>query len=259
MIAADAPRHILVTGASGEIGGALARHYAQPGVHLSLWGRDAQRLTAIDQACQMAGASTQTRAIDLTLLHDTVDAILAEDTGRPVDLAIFASGQGDIRRPDALVEDCEQIARLGAINFMAPASLAAALADRMARRRSGRIVLIGSAAGFHALPFAGAYSASKAGLARFADTLRLAVRDHGVTVTLVSPGFVDTAAARRIPGPKPMRLQPEALAVQIAHAADQGRAHVILPWPFALLRLLDRVLPRALRDRLLLALTPPRH
>jgi len=127
----------------------------------------------------------------------------------------------------------------------------------MTARGAGRIVLIGSAAGFHSLPFSAAYSGTKAGLARFADALRIGARDHGVTVTLVSPGFIDTAAARRIPGPKPMLIQPEAAAAHIAQAAAAGKAHLILPWPFALLRLFDRLLPRALRDRLLSSLTPP--
>jgi short-subunit dehydrogenase len=252
------PKRILLTGASGGIGGALARHYARPGVHLALWGRDMARLTAVAETCRAAGASAEPRSLDITDLDAALAALAAEDEANPIDLALFASGRGDIRAPGDKVEDARLVARLAAINLTAPAALAAALAGRMAERGQGNIVLIGSAAAFHALPFAAAYSGTKAGLARFAAALRLGVREYGVKVTLVSPGFVDTAAGRKVPGPKPLMVGPDELAARVARAAARGQAHLVTPWPFALLRPLDRLLPRGLRERLLLALTPPR-
>ncbi len=149
------------------------------------------------------------------------------------------------------------VARLGVVNFVSPAALAAELAARMAIRGHGRIVFIGSAAAFHALPFATAYAASKAGLARFADALRINVAPHGVAVTLVSPGFIDTAAARRVPGPKPLAITARDAAARIMRATAGRKAHLVTPWPFAMLRWVDRALPRLLRDSLLRALSPP--
>ena len=251
------PRHILLTGASGGLGTALARHYAGPGVRLSLWGRDLDRLEALAQACREAGAQARVRSLDLTDLAAAQAALAAEDEADPVDLAIFAAGLGDIRAAGDMVEDAGLVARLGLVNFVAPTTLAAALAARMAPRGRGAIVLVGSAAAFHALPFAAAYSGTKAGLARFADALRLGVRAQGVTVTLVSPGFIDTAAGRKVPGPKPLLMAPDAVAARIAQAAARGEAHAIMPWPFAVLRWFDRLLPRPLRDRVLLGLAPP--
>ena len=251
------PKRILITGASGGLGTALARHYAGPGIYLSLWGRDLARLSSLALTCEAAGASVKVRSLDLGDIEGAVHAMLTEDDGGPVDLAIFASGLGDIRAADAVVEDAGLVARLGRINFLAPAAMAAALAERMAGRGQGRIVMIGSAAAFHALPFAAAYSGTKAGLARFADALRIGVRQYGVKVILASPGFIDTAAARRTPGAKPLSMQPEVAAAKIARAAALGKAHAIMPWPFSLLRWFDRLLPRPLRESLLLALSPP--
>ena len=251
------PTRILVLGASGGLGSALARHYARSGARLLLWGRDERRLRAVAHACEAAGASVATRSQDLTDLPAATAALLQDDAQDAIGLALFAAGLGDIRAAGDRVEDAALVARLAAVNFTAPAVLAAALADRMAARGSGRIVLVGSAAAFHALPFAAAYSGTKAGLARFADALRLAVREHGVAVTLVSPGFIDSAAGRQVPGPKPLLLQPEDVAARIARAAERGAAHAIMPWPFAALRLFDRLLPRPLRDRLLLSLAAP--
>lgn len=248
---------ILVVGASGELGGAIAARYARPGTVLNLWGRDHGRLQTIAGICRQRGAQTHVRSMDLRDLDAAIAAILAEDDRQPVDIAVFAAGLGDIRGPGLRLEPAELVSRLATVNYAAPAALATAIADRMAARGRGQIVLIGSAAGFHALPFATAYSSSKAGLAHFAAGLRNAVVRYGVSVTLVSPGFINTAAARRVAGPKPFVVQPDAAAARIVAAATQGKAHLVFPWPFGLLRLVDRLLPRALRDRLLAALAPP--
>jgi short-subunit dehydrogenase len=250
-------RRILVTGASGGLGRAIAFHYARPGVELLLWGRDLDRLEKCALACRSAGAQAWVRSVDLSEEAAAVAALMAEDGQGAIDIAVFASGLGDIRAAGDLVEDPGLVIRLGKVNFVAPAAMAAALADAMARRGQGRIVLIGSAAAFHALPFAAAYAGSKAGLARFAEALRVAVRGHGVSVTLVSPGFIDTASGRKVPGSKPMILSPEKAAAIIARAAEKRRAHVIAPGFFSLLRWFDRALPAFLRDRLLSSLTPP--
>jgi short-subunit dehydrogenase len=210
----------------------------------------------VADACRKAGAEATIRSLDITDCAAAVAAIDEEDRAGAISVAVFAAGLGDIRSVDALVETPAQIVRLGVINFIAPSAMAAALADRMAARGRGQIVLIGSAAAFHALPFASAYAGSKAGLARFAQALRLGVKSHGVRVTLVSPGFIDTAAGRKISGPKPFLMQPAYVAARVAKASARGQAHLILPWPFALLRLAERLLPGRWRDRLLISLAP---
>jgi len=261
MTESSACTRILVTGASGGLGGALARNYAKTGVNMSLWGRDPTRLEAVASQCRAAGAEVQVQLLDIADVDAALAALAKADSAAPFDLALFASGQGDTRAACDLVEDSRLVARLGTVNFTAPAAMAAALAGRMAQRAKnqnggGRIVLISSAAAFHALPFAAAYSGTKAGLSRFADALRIGVAPLGVSVTLVSPGFIDTAAGRKVPGPKPMLMTADAVAARIAIAAERRQAHLVLPWPFVALRWLDRVLPRPLRDRLLANLTP---
>jgi len=248
---------ILVTGASGELGGALSRAYARPGVHLSLWGRDPIRLAAVAANCHAAGAKVETRSLDISDVSAALAAVRAEDLAMPFDLALLVAGLGDTRMAGELVEAAERVARLGTVNFTAPAAIGAALGERMALRGSGALVFIGSAAAFHALPFAAAYAGTKAGLARFADALRLNLRPHGVSVTLVSPGFIDTAATRENGAARPFALQPEHVAARIVRAVERRQAHLVLPWPFRVLRLFDRILPAPLRDRLLLSLPPP--
>lgn len=248
---------ILITGASGGLGEAIARHYAAPGTTLLLWGRNQERLAEVANACRNLGAEPIIRSLDLTDSAAAISAIEEEDDAEPIGLAIFAAGLGDILPPDRLTEDAQQVLRLAVVNFSVPCAQATTLAARMAARGHGRIALIGSAAAFHALPFAAAYAGSKAGLARFAQALRLSVAAHGVSITLISPGFIDTEAGQRVRGPKPFLMQPSYVAARIAKAVADRQAHLILPWPFALLRIFERLLPDRLRDRLLLSLAPP--
>lgn len=250
------PKRILVTGASGGLGGALAQYCASPGTRLSLWGRDEKRLAAIADSCRARGAAADVRSFDLSDAAGAIAALLAEDAADPIDVALLASGLGDTRAAGEIIEDPMLVARLGQVNFVAPSAMAAALAKRMAARGGGSIVLIGSAAAFHALPFAAAYAGSKAGLTRFTQALNLAVSNQGVTVTLASPGFIDTEAARQVSGPKPLIMSPNDAAARIVKAAMRGKAHIVMPWPFALLRLIDRAMPDLLRSRLLRSLTP---
>lgn len=250
-------RSVLIVGASGEIGSAIALCHARRGAALWLWGRDTERLKRTADACHAAGARAITvSCIDLADVAHAVAAIEAADEAACFTAAVFAAGSGDVREPDRRVEAAAQVVRLGTVNFVAPAALAAALGERMAARQAGSLVLIGSAAAFHALPFAAGYAGSKAGLARFAEALRIALKPHSVNVTLVSPGFVDTAAARRVPGPKLGVISPAVAAAHIVAAGERGVPHLIIPRRFALLRLFDRALPRSLRDRLLRAITP---
>lgn len=248
-------RATLITGASGALGGALARHLAAPDRPLLLWGRDAPRLAAVADDCRAAGSAVTVRQIDLADTTAMLMALAADDAALPIGDALLVAGQGDSVPAGAVVEPPEQIARLTMINLAAPAALAAALAERMAARGRGRILLVGSAAAFHALPHAPAYAASKAGLARFAQALRLAVQPLGVGITLVSPGFIDWPGGGR-PVPRLLLLPLDVAARRILAAFHAGTGHAIIPRRFAALRLLDRLLPSPIRAAVLRRLRP---
>lgn len=243
---------LLLTGASGALGRALALYHAAPGVSMSLWGRDRARLTATAEAARSAGAGVSQRILDLGDGEAAIAALLNEDRESPVDIAYLVAGMGDTRAAGDKVEDPQLVLRAAQVNFAVPAAMAAALASQMAERGGGRIVLIGSAAGHHSLPFAASYAGSKAGLARFADALRIAVKPHGVSITLAAPGFIATPANPR----RALDIPLDLAARRIALAAEKGSRHHVTPWPFAMLRIVDALLPASLRDRLLSSLNP---
>ena len=107
------------------------------------------------------------------------------------------------------------------------------------------------------LPFAAAYSSSKSGLSLFAESLRLALKLHGVSVTLASPGFFSAAAGDAHTYARPGEIGAERVAERIIEAAAAGKSEIVTPCWFMGLKWLGQVLPRPLRDRLLQSLPSP--
>jgi len=247
--------NILITGASSGLGAALARAYAAPGTHLSLWGRNEARLAEVADQCRTRGATTLVTCLDLRDVGQLASRIASIDGEHPIDLAILSAGLGGTigqRR----VESPDRAHDIATVNFTACVVGATALAERMVERRGGHIVLIGSIAEAFPLPIAPTYSASKAGLKVFADALRIRVGRHGVAVSLISPGFIDTPMSRQLTGPKPLMLTPEAAAAIIRKAIRRRAPRLVFPRAFLAIRALYFCLPGPIRRAILGRLKP---
>lgn len=246
----------MVCGASGNLGGRLALRLARYPVNLSLWGRNAAKLEELADACRAAGAVVEIRSVDLADTARALEFLRQADDAVPFDCAFLAAGAGDTREAGRIVESAEQLVRLGTLNYLAPAALAAELGERMARRGAGRIAIVGTAAASHPLPFAAGYASSKCGLALFAEALRIALKPSGVSVTLISPGFFAPEEGAHA-YPRPGEISADAVAERMIRAVAKGQAELITPRFFRALRWLGIVLPRPLRDALMLRLKGP--
>jgi short-subunit dehydrogenase len=238
-----APKTILITGASSGIGAALARAHARAGVTLLLCGRDEARLAETAAQCRSLGASTSIQSFDV---RDAAGFAARLAAAAPIDLAIFNAGLGGTVPEGAFAESPQTAQAIAEVNFVAPVVGANVVADAMARRGAGHIVLVGSISESFPLPMAPTYVATKAGLKIFAEALDIRMARYGVAVTLVSPGFIDTPMSRKVTEPKPFLMSADAAAAVIARKIAAGARTIVVPWQFAVIRGLAGLLPRAL-------------
>jgi short-subunit dehydrogenase len=186
---------VLITGASSGIGAALARELAGEGAQLVLMARRRERLDALCAELAAAGAQAVVHVGDVTQ-RDDLDAAVAlaiERYGR-LDMAVANAGFGVVGALATLgVEDYR---RQFETNVFAVIETTKACLAELVKSR-GRLVLIGSVAGYVSTPNASPYAMSKFAIRALAEALRPELAPHGVTVTLISPGFV-TSEIRQV-------------------------------------------------------------
>ena len=200
-------RHLLLTGATGGIGQALALVYAGPGWRLTLCGRDTARLVALCGACQAQGAVVTPLVLDVRDGEAVARELRAADDAWPVDTVIAGAGVSASVSPEGRGENPVDVRRLFGVNALGAAETLSALAERLRLRGAGRLAVISSLGGYHGSPFSPAYSASKAAARVYGEALRGWLAPYGVTVTVVCPGFVDSPMAPAY-GPWPSSSMP---------------------------------------------------
>jgi short-subunit dehydrogenase len=213
---------VLLTGATGGIGQAIARAFAARGARLILTARRAELLDSL--ARELGG-----RAVTCDLARrDDVRRLAGEAESEGVDVLVANAA---LPASGLLTElTAEQVDRMLEINLRAPIALAHALAPGMVARRSGHMVFISSLAGKAASPASSLYSATKFGLRGFALGLRADLHDHGVGVSVVLPGFIRDAGIFADAGvtlPRGVGTRaPEDVAAGVIRAIEHDRAEV---------------------------------
>ena len=245
------PATVLITGATGAIGSALALAYAAPACTLVLHGRNAARLREVAQACEARGARAETMVLDL----QDVSALIAwlEETGsrHVVDLAIVNAATIGIVRPGGRGEAWQDVRRIADVNVRAALATVTTLLPYMLRRGSGQIALMSSLVAYVGLPVAPAYSASRAAVRIYGETVRAPLARHGIRVNVVLPGFVKSDMSDRLPVSKLFMMSAESAARRIQRGLARNQARISFPWPLALGCWCLSFLPPALAQRVL--------
>jgi short-subunit dehydrogenase len=244
-----APSRILITGATGGIGSALATLYAQPGHSLWLQGRRGERLDELAAKCAARGAAVQVKVLELS----DISAVIGWVGGiaREIDLAILNAGATSNVLSGEAWREIDQVLH---VNVRATLAAACALLPAMRARGAGQIALVSSISAWHGVPLTPAYSASKAALKAYGEAMRGWLAPAGVEVNVVLPGFVRTAMSERFPGPRRFMVSPEHAARRIQRGLASNRACIAFPLvPSLFMRALP-LLPPAIAQALLRAL-----
>ncbi len=197
----------LVTGATGGIGAEIARSLHQQGAFVVLHGTRAERLL------ELAAELGERVAVAAARLDDTEAAAglitaAGEAAGAPIDILVNNAG---ITRDNLLLRmKDEEWDAVMEVNLRAVMLLSRAALRPMMKARWGRIISISSIVGATGNPGQANYAAAKAGMAGFSKALAAEVASRGMTVNLVSPGFIETAMTDVLPD-----SQKEALLGQV--------------------------------------------
>jgi short-subunit dehydrogenase len=248
------PASVLITGASGGLGAALARCYAEPGRTLILHGRDEERLARVAADCGGRGARVRTEVLDLAQPAAVLPWLRALTSEVPVDLAIVNAGVTSSIDADSREESWERVRNVMAVNLDAALATVAGVLPQMRRRGSGQIALISSLSAYYGLPLTPAYCASKAALKAYGEALRGALAGEGIAVNVVLPGFVESAMSEVFRGPKPFLMPAERAARIIRRGLARNRARIAFPFPLSWGMWWLAVLPPAVSGRILRAL-----
>ena len=181
----------LVTGAGRGIGRAVSLLLAEAGSRVVLASRSRDQLEEVQSVIR--GKGGEAHAVPTDLIRDD-DVVRLVDSAREkwggVDILINNAGWGK-RAPvvRARIEDWDQTLR---VNLRAPMLLAHLLVPHMISKGEGAVINIGSVSGKSGEANGAAYSASKFGLIGFTQSLYEEVREYGIKVAVILPGFVDT-------------------------------------------------------------------
>ncbi len=255
---------VVITGAAGGIGTALAQRFAREGAAVALLDRDEESTRQVAKPIEATGVPVLALRCDVTSQADCTAAIerVIEVLGG-IDVLVNNAG---ITHLGAFHEtDVDVLRRVMDVNFFGAVHCTkAALAALLERR--GQVIVTSSVAGIAPLATRTGYSASKYALHGFFDSLRAEHRDDGLRVLLVCPSFIDTPIGDHALGPHGDQspagarsgvrrpASPQALADAVVRAAERNKRLLLFPREAVLSYWVARLVPR-LYERLMIRRT----
>lgn len=227
-------KHVVITGATGEIGGALARKFARRGMHMTLSGRNEAKLNEIKAQCEKQGAEVDIRILDLR----NVDELRAWGSSladkMPVDLLIANAGLNTNIGEDLEGEPFEEARALVEVNLLSDIALIDSVLPAMRKRGRGQIAILSSLASYYGLVYTPTYCATKAALRNYGNSLRAWLKPDGIKINVILPGYIDSPMCRAMPGPKPFLMKSDRAAGIITRGLYLNLARISFPFPLNL-------------------------
>lgn len=239
-IASFSEKRVWVIGASSGIGEACSRALIAAGAKVALSSRRVERLKQIAESAQ----NNQALIIPLDVtdeiqLQESYQAILNSWGG--IDLMLFVSGVYTPLRADDF--DIRIAEKTIDANLLGPMRAVALVLPDMLKNHAGHIAIVGSVAGYSGLPKALAYGPSKAAIINFCENLYYDLLPAGVSVHMISPGFVATEATAQNDFEMPALISAEVAATEILTGIKNGEFDIHFPKRFSRFLKFLRILP----------------
>ena len=227
----------LITGASSGIGEAIAIACAARGDRLFICGRNAERLSAVAEACRKRGATVQEQVLDVTDENATRRWLQECDAAAPLDRVFSNAGVS------TGVENEANSRRTFAINVGGCVNTVLPTIELFRKRKPAdggpipghpQIVITASIAGYGPLKACPAYSATKSCVKTWGLSLRGMLAPEGIRVSVVCPGFVRSRLTDGNTCPMPFFMEADKAAKIILRRADKNIGVIAFPWPMRL-------------------------
>lgn len=240
---------VLLTGASSGIGEALALKMAKRGAIIGLLARREELLKPIAEKIEKNGGTARYFACDVTDKDRVFQSAesLRKEFGR-IDIMIANAGIGGNNKETRELQP-EAVKKVIDINLIGAVNSVSAVLPNMVKRKSGQLVAISSLAGIRGLPRSAAYSASKAGMTVFFESVRLDVQHKGVAVTIIQPGFIKTPLTSGRENKMPFIMDLEDSMPLFLDAIENKKEFASFPWQLATIVRLGKIVPAWLYDR----------
>ena len=227
---ADWPeRRVWIVGASSGIGAALAAALHAHGARVALSARNAEKLHAL--AANLGTARALVLPLDITHVDTIADAekkLVAAWGG--YDLVIFMAGNYTAMRAWEL--DLAVAKKMVAVNWEGFLNGLSVVIPRFMKAGAGGIALVSSVAGYRGLPKSLVYGPTKAALINLAETLYLDLKDKGLDIYVICPGFVKTPMTADNDFEMPYLITPEEAADEIIKGFSKGEFEIHFPKAF---------------------------
>ena len=245
-------KRVFITGASSGLGMALAREYAAHGAQLGLLAR---RQDALAELLSTLPNSERhfLYAADVCD-HDALAAAAADFLhhagGIEVVIANAGVSYGTLTERIADKAVFENIIAVNLVSVVATFApfIRAMQTQAAAGQTDLRLVGIASVAGIRGLPGAEAYSASKAAVISYCESLRVEMRHHGIRVVTLAPGYIDTPMTQVNTYAMPFLMPADKFAQRAMRVINAGRSYAVIPWQMRGVSWLLRLLPNWLYD-----------
>ena len=230
-------RSVWLIGASSGIGLATAKALHAAGARVVVSARNAELLQ------HFVDTHPSAQAVVLDVADTTAIATAARyvQTQQGLDVVVYCAGYYQAMR--ATDYSLSEMLRHLDINYTGALRVLDAVLPELLPQQRGHISFISSVAGFRGLPQSMAYGPTKAALINLAEALYYDVSPHGIGVSLINPGFVETPLVANNDFPMPALITPEKAAAEILSGWRKGQFHIHFPKRFTRMLLLLRLLP----------------
>ncbi len=240
-----------ITGASSGIGQALAARYAAAGWRLALVARRSAEMQAWAASLGLGPERVAVYGADVAVADSIVAAGAACIAAQGLPDVVVACAGISVGMDTAERADLAVMQDVFALNNVGLAATFHPFLAAMRARGSGTLVGVASVAAIRGLPGHGAYSASKAAVVAYCESLRVECRGSGLHVVTLVPGYVATPLTAKNTYGMPFLMAPEAFAERAFRAIQAGHSYRVIPWQMGVVAKLLRLLPNSWYDRLM--------